>query len=509
MGYKTKPFFTVLAAVAIMILVGLACSLPGSSEDEPGGDEFAAVEAAEGAQENTGIHAYAANVTAYECDPGYHTGDEIVEKHLISSNAAVIESPDGNMREYRITGDEFCRTNSQGKVECVVYKSSGYQLVIYDSSEERDAEAICFESFYAIVGERNSLVTSPISPVKPEPLEAEDTATEELGSLDTIPIETYVQDAVAFLLEEDQLTEATADILTEQSIKCLSTVFPEGNIPVDAEGDPLFDENQEAAYNDFCGYMETSFFLPHLIGDWVVEDIEVIKYVDSVGDEILEPVFDFTYDPFLKVLAAYGVFLVEEDDSPSSLEGIQWRWYQTEDFPAGWEGMVIYAHALMLNLDEGAIVNLYYWIEFPEAQAQLPGSIQLAAGPSGGNQGSQWAVVLFLPMAVLLLKVRPGRKGILVGMLLVALVAIPLLTSCDAVQGFRGIIETNYNFPLEEGVHLGGGKLVLLDGEGEIAMNFYPPEEDNPTTEVFTVKGIGLLQDEDLFTIEDHDSLIE
>lgn len=45
MGYKMKPFVTVLAAVAIMVLVGLACSLPGSSEDEPGGDAAGASDA--------------------------------------------------------------------------------------------------------------------------------------------------------------------------------------------------------------------------------------------------------------------------------------------------------------------------------------------------------------------------------------------------------------------------------------------------------------------------------
>ena len=113
--------------------------------------------------------------------------------------------------------------------------------------------------------------------------------------------------------------------------------------------------------------------------------------------------------------------------------------------------MVIYAHAMMLELDEGATVNLYYWIEYPEAQTQLPGSTLLAGVPSEGSRVSPWAAVLFLPLAVILVKVRSGNTGILVGILLVTLVGIPLLSSCDGLQGFRGMIETNYNFPLDEG----------------------------------------------------------
>ena len=509
MGNKSKPIIMVIVVAAIMMFVGLACGLPGSSEGESGKEEFAAAEAAAGAQANSGIHAYAANVTTTQCDPGYHIGDEIIEKHLISSNAVVIELPGGNIREYRNSGNEYCRTNAQGKMECVVYKSSGYQLVIYDSSEERDAETICFESFYAIVGERNSLAAVPVEPMVPESGDEGDPVPDEPTSTEPILIEVYVQDAVDTLLEEDELTEATAKILTDQSIMCLHTVFPDGNIPVDAEGTPLFDENQEAVYDDSCGFLETSFLLPHLIGDWVVEDIEVLKYVDSAGEELLEPMVDLNSDPFLKMLAAYGVFLVEEDDSPSSLEGIQWRWYQTEDFPTGWEGTVIYAHAMMLELDEGATVNLYYWIEYPEAQTQLLGSTLLAGGPSVESRVSPWAAVLFLPLAVILVKVRPGKKGILVGILLVTLVGLPLLSSCDGLQGFRGMIETNYNFPLDEGIHLGGGKLVLPDGQGEIAMSYFAPEEENPVAEVYTVTGIGLLQEDGLFTIEDVDSILE
>jgi len=509
MSYKLKPPIIVIAAVILMLFIGLACDLPGSSDGKKSGDEFAAVEAAAGAQENTGIHVYSANVSANQCNPGYHTGDDIVEKHLVSENAAVIESPDGDLREYRNNGNEFCRTNSQGKVECVAYKSSGYQMSIYESSDEQDPEDICYDSYYSIVAERNSLAVLPVETMPPAPVDTEETGTEEAPALKHITIEDYVEEAMFEMMAEEQLSESVEKFLTDQIIICLNTVFPEGTLPVDTIGVPVFDEVQETAYFDSCGHLETSLFFPHLIGDWVVEEIEVLTYVDSAGEEMLEPIVDLSGDPFLKVLAAYGVFLVEEDDSPNSMEGLLWRWYQTEDFPAGWEGMVIYAHAMMLELDEGATVNLYYWIEYPEAQTQLPGSTLLAGGPYEGSRVPPWTAVLFLPLAVILVKVRPGKKGILVGILVVALVGLPLLSSCDALQGFRGMIETNYNFPLAEGIHLGGGKLVLPDGQGEITMSYFPPGEEKPVTEVYTVTGIGLLKEDGLFTVEDLDSLME